>query len=168
MTEPIASSTASLTKFSEAMSSRVWVCLRRSLAMASSINGSCVRSSVTGSSPSLFEEVSGLVFADLFETAYVTPAVEAGLEPNLEPASHLRVVAVGAPAQGQHVRVVVLAREPRGLLAGHHRRAHPGDLVGCNALADSAAPQHDAAVGLAARHHLSDRKAEVGIVHRFG
>src|SRR5690349_14729163 len=54
-----------------------------------------------------------------------------------------------ASAKRQHVCVVVLARQPRGVQIVAQRRAHPRDLVGGDLLALAAAADDDAAIGAA-------------------
>src|SRR6266850_3993128 len=98
--------------------------------MASARSGSWSRSSDMGGllgslrvEGSVERAVRLLVGVDLAQTRDVAAAFERGLEPDAQPPDDLGVVAVGARPEREHVGVVVEAREPRRLLAGHDRGA---------------------------------------------
>ena len=71
-----------------------------------------------------------------------------------------------ASAHREDVRVVVLARQPRGEEVVAERRADAGDLVGRDLLALSAAAEHDAAIGPAFDDRAADGDADRRIVDR--
>ena len=71
-----------------------------------------------------------------------------------------------AAAHREDVRVVVLARQPRGEQVVAERGANAGDLVGGNLFALAAAAEHDAAVGASFDDRASDRHADGRIVDR--
>ena len=101
---------------------------------------------------------------DLVDAALMPSALERRVEPEREDF-------VGQPerddpaAHRQHVGVVVLARQPRGVEIVAQRGADAGDLVGGDLLALSAAAEHDAAIGAAVGDRAPDREADRRIVH---
>ena len=70
----------------------------------------------------------------------------------------------GAPAQRQHVGVVVVARHERRVVVVAQRTAHAIHFVGGDGNADARAAHDDAARGLAARHARADVGANVRVV----
>src|SRR5262249_18611997 len=175
MTEPPASSTAQLTKFSDAISSSplFWRC--RSSEIAFAISGSAsasVRQSgifVSVAIKSCRRPVALralLLFLDLIEPPLVASTLEGGLQPQLENL-------VGEPerddasAHREHVGVVVLARQPRGIEVVAERGADAAHLVGGDLLALTAAAQHDAAFGAAVGDGAADGEADRRVIDRF-
>ena len=68
---------------------------------------------------------------------------------------------------GEHVRVVVLAREPRRIEIVAERGADPGHLVRRDLFALAAATEDDPAIGVAGSHSSSHVEADWRVVHRL-
>src|SRR3954471_21721373 len=69
-----------------------------------------------------------LYLADLLDALRVTPSLKACAEPCPHDLRNL-ILRRGARPDGQDVRVVVLAREPRDIFRPGDRRAHPLNFV---------------------------------------
>ena len=161
---PSASSTAGLTKFSEAISSSVSL-LTAPLVVDRATDLGILFGQIHVGHP--FSEVFGLVAADLLEARDVAPALERGLQPDAQPARDGVVIADWcgrrAPARSSRCGAASAARSPRWSPPSARTPAH---LVRGDALADAAAAEHDAAVHFTARHALGDREAEIRVIHR--
>src|SRR5258708_29357994 len=159
MTEPAACSTAWLTKFSEAISSRpaFWRC--SSLPMAPAISGS-VAASVRqreGGSTATFD------LHDLVHAPQVASAFERRRQPEREDLFR-QSEADDAAAHGKDVGVVVRAGQARGVEVVAERGADAVHLVRGDLLALAAAADDDAAVGRAG----GDPARDVGADRRGG
>src|SRR5262249_3032401 len=162
-TEPTASSTASDTKFSEAISSRLrcWRCASPWSALA--ISGSTAASLLIRRllpSRSIERE-------DLVDPPGVPARMELRSQPGLENLD--RGLARGdARAEREDVRVVVLAAHTRAERVATRRGAHAGQLVGGHRHPDARAAHEHAARGLAGDHRRADRDGVVGVIDRLG
>src|SRR5438477_4857658 len=74
----------------------------------------------------------------------------------------------GALADGEQVRIVVLARPARGVEAPTQRAANAFDFVGHDRFAVAGAAQHDATFEFTSRDGLSHRTDEHRIIDRLG
>ena len=70
------------------------------------------------------------------------------------------------PAHGEHIGVVVFARQPRGIEIVAQRRPNTGHFVGRDLLALSAAAEHDAAIGPPLGNRAADGDADRRVIHR--
>ena len=70
------------------------------------------------------------------------------------------------PAHGEHIGVVVFARQPRGIEIVAQRRPNAGHFVGRDLLALSAAAEHDAAIGPPLGNRAADGDADRRVIHR--
>src|SRR5262249_10682034 len=161
--EPTASSTASDTKFSEAISSRLrcwrWASARRALAISGSVSASRCISRLPFS-----HIVEG---DDLLQPAGMTAAGELGAEPDLEDLN--RGLARGDPCpERQDVGVVVLAAHPRRVSVAARGGAHARYLVGRHGHPDAGPADEDPAVGFSHSDGGADAEREVWIVHGVG
>src|SRR5262249_40522132 len=142
-TDPAASSTARLTKFSEAISSSPRFCRSISFRITSARSGS-VSESVRRlrsrlvlvdmswlSSPRLGAKRVGFRLSNLVDPALMTPPGEGSLQPQVEDLVGERG-GHNASSHGEHVRVVVLTRQTGSEQVVAQRSAHTGDLVGGN------------------------------------
>ena len=104
---------------------------------------------------------------DLGDPPLVAAALEGRGEPELE---DLRRQAGGddAPTHGEHVGVVVLAAQARGVQVVAQRGPHAVHLVGGDLLALARAAEHDAPVGLAGHHGAADGGTDGRVVDRVG
>ena len=157
---PRASSTASETKFSEAIISSWRPCRSVSLRIASATSGS-VRA-----------RFSMGVTSVLCCRCRSRPRAARGGRPRRACRATRRGCAVAlavverAAAEREHVRVVVLAREPGGRLVPRHRRPHAAVAVRGDGHADAGAAHDHSPAEAPGGHLLGEPVAEHRVVHR--
>src|SRR3954469_10855310 len=164
MTEPAACSTAWLTKFSDAISSRPEFCRCCSFRIASAMSGS-VAISVRQREGVSVVDISGASFnlGDLIDAALVAAALEGRAQPQRD--NFIRQSEGHDPAaDGEHVGVVVLARHARGVEIVAERGADSAHLVRRDLFPLAAAADDDAAVGVSGSDQASDLGADRRVV----
>jgi hypothetical protein len=102
----------------------------------------------------------------LLYAALVTPPLEAPREERIHDGTG-ELSSEDAASYGEHVGVVVLARETRGVLVETQRGPDAVHLVGRDLLPLAAAPEHDPEIGLAPDDGVTDGRAERWVIDRL-
>lgn len=96
----------------------------------------------------------------------MAPAIEAGFQPDSHNVER-EIFRNQALANGKNIGVVMMSRQPGGLLTPTKRATHAMDLIRDHRFPVARATEDDTAIALAARDCFRSRSDEKRIVHWF-